>query len=121
MFQASFTCDHSLQDKNSLAESRRKIEVEMERFKEFERDAKTKQYSKEGLSKSDRVDPYEKERNEHRAWMQESIDSLQVQIEEIEADLEAQNSKTRKNESGKKKSSKQDEAPCVSSGQGWVV
>lgn len=102
--------DKSIKDKNSLAESRRKIEVEMERFKEFERDAKTKQYSKEGLSKSDRVDPYEKERNEHRAWMQESIDSLQVQIEEIEADLEAQNSKTRKNESGKKKSSKQDEA-----------
>ena len=35
------------QDKTALEVARKKIEVEMERFKEFERDAKTKTFSKE--------------------------------------------------------------------------
>merc|ERR1712066_128358 len=55
--------DKAIKDKNALADARKKIEVEMERFKEFERDLKTKTYSKEGLSKSDKVDPYEGERH----------------------------------------------------------
>jgi len=51
--------DKSLKDKHAFAETRKKIEVEMERFKEFERDAKTKTYSKEGLSKHSKLDPHE--------------------------------------------------------------
>jgi len=96
--------DKSIKDKNALAENRKKIEVEMERFKDFEREAKTKQYSKEGLSKTDKVDPYEEERAKHRLWIQESMDKLHVQIDELEAEQEAQGV-------GKKsKSTKQDEA-----------
>lgn len=96
--------DKSIKDKVALAEARKKIEVEMERFKEFERDSKTKQYSKEGLSKSDKVDPHEEERSRHRNWIQENIDKLHVQIDEIDADAEAALS------TKKSKGAKQDEA-----------
>jgi len=95
--------DKNIKDKNALLEARKKIEVEMERFKEFERDAKTKQYSKEGLSKSDKMDPYEEERVKHRSWIQESMDKLHVQIDEIDADVEALRTK-------KSKNSKQDDS-----------
>mmetsp|Transcript_125463 Transcript_125463/g.280240 ORF Transcript_125463/g.280240 Transcript_125463/m.280240 type:complete len:306 (+) Transcript_125463:63-980(+) len=104
--------DKSIKDKNALADSRKKIEVEMERFKEFERDAKTKTYSKEGLSKSEKVDPYEEERSKHRTWIQDSIDKLQVQCDEIQADIEAAGGGS--GGSGKKsKAPKQDEAHLV--------
>mmetsp|Transcript_41677 Transcript_41677/g.131235 ORF Transcript_41677/g.131235 Transcript_41677/m.131235 type:complete len:744 (+) Transcript_41677:333-2564(+) len=76
----------------------------MERFKEFERDSKTKQYSKEGLSKSDKVDPHEEERSRHRNWIQENIDKLHVQIDEIDADAESALS------SKKGKNAKQDDS-----------
>eukprot|EP00401_Gymnodinium_catenatum_P078639 CAMPEP_0117532198 /NCGR_PEP_ID=MMETSP0784-20121206/39245_1 /TAXON_ID=39447 /ORGANISM="" /LENGTH=320 /DNA_ID=CAMNT_0005328585 /DNA_START=14 /DNA_END=974 /DNA_ORIENTATION=- len=81
--------DKSVKDKNALADARKKIEQEMERFKEFERDAKTKTYSKEGLLKSDKVDPYEEDKMRHRSWIQECIDKMNVQIDEMEADVEA--------------------------------
>lgn len=96
--------DKNIKDKNVLAEARRKIELDMERFKEFERDAKTKQYSKEGLSKGDKVDPEEELRIKHREWIQSAIDKLQVQVDEIEAEHEAAAAQT----SGKKKNSKKD-------------
>jgi len=94
--------DKAIKDKNALAEARKRIEVEMERFKEFERDSKTKQYSKEGLLKSDKVDPHEEEREKHRAWIQNCMGKLQVQIEEMDADIEMATSS--------KKSKKQDDA-----------
>eukprot|EP00930_Biecheleria_cincta_P095888 TRINITY_DN87783_c0_g1_i1.p1 TRINITY_DN87783_c0_g1~~TRINITY_DN87783_c0_g1_i1.p1 ORF type:complete len:756 (-),score=211.86 TRINITY_DN87783_c0_g1_i1:341-2608(-) len=80
--------DKSIKDKNALGDARKKIEVEMERFKDFERDAKTKTYSKDGLMKADKVDPGEEERRRHRTWIKESVHKLEVQIDEIDADLE---------------------------------
>merc|ERR1712205_83717 len=74
--------DKTVKEKNALLDFRKRIEVEMERFKEFERDAKTKTFSKEGLKKNDKVDPHEGERMKHRSWTQESIDKLKVQIDE---------------------------------------
>eukprot|EP00931_Biecheleriopsis_adriatica_P074247 TRINITY_DN48350_c0_g1_i1.p1 TRINITY_DN48350_c0_g1~~TRINITY_DN48350_c0_g1_i1.p1 ORF type:complete len:774 (-),score=220.35 TRINITY_DN48350_c0_g1_i1:67-2388(-) len=95
--------DKNIKDKVSLSDARRKIEEQMERFKEFERDAKTKTYSKEGLMKTDKVDPEEEERRRHRTWIQDSVNKLQVQIDELDADREAQSG-------GKKSKAKQDEA-----------
>jgi len=89
--------DKSIKDKNPLAEARKRIEVEMERFKEFERDAKTKTYSKEGLLKSDKVDPEDEERRRHRTWIQDSVNKLEVQIDELDADIEVQLNKKGKN------------------------
>lgn len=101
----SWQSDKSIKDKNSLADARKKIEVEMERFKEFERDAKTKTYSKEGLSKSDKVDPHEEERRKHREWIQDSIDSLNQQVDEMEAEFEAQGvASTKKGKTAKQES-----------------
>lgn len=82
--------DKNIKDKHALGEARKRIEVEMERFQKCERDLKTKQYSKEGLSKSEKVDPHEGERLRHKAWIQECIEKQQVQIDEMDADIESQ-------------------------------
>ncbi|CAE8587499.1 unnamed protein product [Polarella glacialis] len=82
--------DKGIKDKTALGEARKKIEIEMERFKEFERDSKTKNYSKEGLMKSDKVDPEEENRLRHRTWMKESIEKLEIQVDELDADIEVQ-------------------------------
>lgn len=41
----------------------------MERFKAVEKEAKTKAYSKEGLTGSTKVDPKEKEKEDVRMWL----------------------------------------------------
>jgi len=80
--------DKAVKDKISLGDARKKIEIEMERFKEFERESKTKAFSKEGLNKQDKTDPYNEERRLHLQRFQEIIGSLQVLNDEIEADVE---------------------------------
>jgi hypothetical protein len=54
---------------------------QMERFKVMERQAKTKAFSKEGLAAAAMVDPREKERNRIREWLNDSVNSLNMQIE----------------------------------------
>lgn len=79
-----------------LAEKRRLIEVQMERFKIIERETKTKAFSKEGLALAAKVDPREKERNEVRDWLNESCDELRIQIDRFEAEIESSSSGKKK-------------------------
>lgn len=83
-----------IKDKKPLMEQRKLIESKMERFKECEKEMKTKAYSKEGLA-STKMDPREKAKLETRKWIVELLDVLNTQIDTYEAELEVLQSKKR--------------------------
>ena len=60
----------------------------MERFKVVERETKTKAYSKEGLTSGTKLDPAEKERIEISQWLNQCLDSLNLQMDQFEAEIE---------------------------------
>lgn len=60
----------------------------MEQFKVCEKETKTKAYSKEGLARSDILDPHEQEKQVKREWLQECIDKLNEFVDSTEADIE---------------------------------
>eukprot|EP00039_Didymoeca_costata_P018546 m.333921 g.333921 ORF g.333921 m.333921 type:complete len:593 (+) comp17246_c0_seq1:2847-4625(+) len=84
--------------RNILLEKRKLIEIQMERFKVIERETKTKAFSKEGLAAAAKVDPREQEKSECREWLNECVNHLQMQVEQLEAEMAGLNS-------GKKKKS----------------
>lgn len=74
----------------------------MERFKVVEKETKTKAYSKEGLGASTKLDPAAKEKREVESWLQEAINSLEIQADQLESEIETIAT------SGSKKRSKSD-------------
>ena len=60
----------------------------MERFKVVERETKTKAYSKEGLTSGTKLDPVERERSEISQWLNCCLDSLNLQMDQFEAEIE---------------------------------
>ncbi|XP_043207314.1 CCR4-NOT transcription complex subunit 3-like isoform X1 [Amphibalanus amphitrite] len=78
-----------VKDKSSLIEHRKLIETQMERFKGLERETKTKAYSKEGLGAATKLDPVQKERDECTRWLSNSIEQLNVQIDQFEAEMDS--------------------------------
>ena len=85
-----------IKDKNGLQEARRRIEVEMERFKAFERESKTKPFSLVGLAMTDRMDANESKRQEKREQLEEIVDRMNVQAEEFRAEWEALSTKKKR-------------------------
>ena len=75
----------------------------MEKFKAVEKEMKTKQYSKEGLSAATKLDPKEKEKMDITDFLGEMVDQLSIQIEaaEAEADVLQAGLKKKKSDSGK--------------------
>jgi hypothetical protein len=68
----------------------------MEKFKVIEKEMKTKAYSREGLIMSGRLDPKEKEKTDLCAWVTERVDSLNLQIEAMEAEVETLQTSSKK-------------------------
>ena len=62
---------------------------QMERFKIVERETKTKAYSKEGLTNSARMDPAEREKYGMQQWLNQCIDTLNIQVDQFEAEMES--------------------------------
>ncbi|KAK3846985.1 MAG: Not1 N-terminal domain, CCR4-Not complex component-domain-containing protein [Linnemannia gamsii] len=79
---------NDIKDKRALMENRKLIEQQMEKFKVIEKEMKTKAYSREGLIMSGRLDPKEKEKADMCSWVTERVDSLNLQIEALEAEVE---------------------------------
>lgn len=98
---------NEIKDKSSLLDNRKLIETEMERFKNVEREMKTKAFSKEGLLQRERMDPKEKEKADACDWISNTVDELSQQIEMAEAELETLQGTTRK---GKKDHAKLERA-----------
>ncbi|KAF9585836.1 general negative regulator of transcription subunit 5 [Lunasporangiospora selenospora] len=87
---------NDIKDKRSLMDNRKLIEQQMERFKAIEKEMKTKAYSREGLIMSGRMDPKEKEKAETCSWVTDRVDTLNIQIEGLEAEVETLQAGTKK-------------------------
>lgn len=53
-----------------------------------ERETKTKAYSKEGLTSGAKLDPHERARAEVSQWLNNCLDSLNLNIDQLEAEIE---------------------------------
>lgn len=60
----------------------------MEKFKSCERESKTKAFSTAALSKAGQLEGRDKDKYECREWLNESVDRLNEQIEQFEAEQE---------------------------------
>eukprot|EP00210_Caulerpa_lentillifera_P003676 g3509.t1 len=106
-----------IKDKSSLMDARKNIEKKMEQFKNCEKEAKTKAFSKAGLGQAAKLDPEEKARQATREWLNEQVEALRMQIDEFEAELESFNTSRR----GKKPSDRQQVLEdCVLRHQGHI-
>jgi CCR4-NOT transcription complex subunit 3 len=88
-----------VRDKVVLAESRRRIEVEMEKFKAFERESKTKPFSMMGLAMGGRMDAQEQKKHEKRESIEEIVEGLTQESDSIRVEWESLNAKKKKSKS----------------------
>lgn len=80
---------NEIKDKTALADARRLIETQMERFKACEKEMKTKAFSKEGLSAATKLDPREALKQEVGSWIGGQVEELGRQVEVTEAEIES--------------------------------
>ncbi|XP_035706658.1 CCR4-NOT transcription complex subunit 3 isoform X3 [Folsomia candida] len=85
----SWIASGEIKDKSTLVDTRKLIETQMERFKVVERETKTKAYSKEGLGAAQKLDPTTREREDLNNWLISAIDSMQIQIDSFECEIES--------------------------------
>ncbi|KAL9543775.1 hypothetical protein MBANPS3_007948 [Mucor bainieri] len=79
---------NDIKDKRALLDNRKLIEAQMERFKQIEKEMKTKAYSKEGLLQKERLDPKDKEKADACEFVTNAVDELSRQIEHEEFEIE---------------------------------
>ncbi|XP_072226020.1 CCR4-NOT transcription complex subunit 3-like isoform X2 [Leuresthes tenuis] len=99
----TWVASNEIKDKRQLVENRKLIETQMERFKIVERETKTKAYSKEGLGLAQKVDPAQKEKEEVGTWLTNTIDTLNMQVDQFESEVESLSVQTRKKKGDKEK------------------
>uniref|UniRef100_W5LV48 CCR4-NOT transcription complex subunit 3 n=1 Tax=Lepisosteus oculatus TaxID=7918 RepID=W5LV48_LEPOC len=99
----TWVASNEIKDKRQLVENRKLIETQMERFKIVERETKTKAYSKEGLGLAQKVDPAQKEKEEVGQWLTNTIDTLNMQVDQFESEVESLSVQTRKKKGDKEK------------------
>ncbi|KAG7469401.1 hypothetical protein MATL_G00128480 [Megalops atlanticus] len=99
----TWVASNEIKDKRQLVENRKLIETQMERFKIVERETKTKAYSKEGLGLAQKVDPAQKEKEEVGQWLTSTIDTLNMQVDQFESEVESLSVQTRKKKGDKEK------------------
>lgn len=97
----TWVASNEIKDKRQLIENRKLIETQMERFKVVERETKTKAYSKEGLGLAQKVDPAQKEKEEIGQWLTNTIDSLNMGVDQFESEVESLSVQTRKKKGDK--------------------
>lgn len=97
----NWSADTAIKDKTSLNEYKRKIEIDMERFKMVERQSKTKAFSKHGLEKMENETPEQKRRRETKEWLSTVVEELSNQSDAFEAEIEVFSWKPRNRVKGK--------------------
>ncbi|KAG1454976.1 hypothetical protein G6F56_007187 [Rhizopus delemar] len=83
----TWLASNDVKDKRALLENRKLIESQMERFKQIEREMKTKAYSREGLMQKER-NPKDKEKAEASDFVTNAVDELSRQVETVEFEIE---------------------------------
>ncbi|KAM4579739.1 CCR4-NOT transcription complex subunit 3a isoform 13-T13 [Odontesthes bonariensis] len=99
----TWVASNEIKDKRQLVDNRKLIETQMERFKVVERETKTKAYSKEGLGLAQKVDPAQREKEETGQWLTSTIDTLNMQVDQFESEVESLSVQTRKKKGDKEK------------------
>ncbi|ELR45619.1 CCR4-NOT transcription complex subunit 3, partial [Bos mutus] len=99
----TWVASNEIKDKRQLIDNRKLIETQMELFKFVERETKTKAYSKEGLGLAQKVDPAQKEKEEVGQWLTNTIDTLNMQVDQFESEVESLSVQTRKKKGDKDK------------------
>ncbi|KTG03283.1 hypothetical protein cypCar_00013498 [Cyprinus carpio] len=99
----TWVASSEIKDKRQLVENRKLIETQMERFKIVERETKTKAYSKEGLGLAQKVDPAQKEKEEVGQWLTNTIDTLNMQVDQFESEVESLSVQSKKKKGDKEK------------------
>lgn len=117
----TWCASNEVKDKRPLLEDRKLIETQMETFKIVERDSKTKAYSKEALGLPAKIDPAEKEKYEVRDWLNKTIESLNIESDKHEADVETIHAQNRKGKSKDKQQDKLDGLQQFISNHRWHV
>lgn len=79
---------NDIKDKRALMDNRKLIEAQMERFKQVEKEMKTKAYSKEGLMQKERLDPKDQEKADACEFVTNAVDELSRQVETAEFAIE---------------------------------
>ncbi|KAJ8005091.1 hypothetical protein DPEC_G00143050 [Dallia pectoralis] len=97
----TWVASNEIKDKRQLVENRKLIETQMERFKVVERETKTKAYSKEGLGLAQKVDPAQREKEDMGNWLTNTIDTLNMQVDQFESEVESLSIQTRKKKGDK--------------------
>lgn len=105
----TWAASNDIKDKKPLMDHRRLIEVQMEKFKACEKEIKTKQFSKEGLSAVAKLDPKEREKMETGQWLSQSVDELERQVEQAEAEIEGLNAQVKKGKNNSAKNERLEE------------
>uniref|UniRef100_A0A674B6Y6 CCR4-NOT transcription complex subunit 3 n=1 Tax=Salmo trutta TaxID=8032 RepID=A0A674B6Y6_SALTR len=108
----TWVASNEIKDKRQLVENRKLIETQMERFKIVERETKTKAYSKEGLGLAQKVDPAQREKEEVGNWLTNTIDTLNMQVDQFESEVESLSVQTRKKKGDKEKQDRIEELKC---------
>ncbi|RCH92062.1 proteinral negative regulator of transcription subunit 5, partial [Rhizopus stolonifer] len=84
----TWLASNDIKDKRALLENRKLIESQMERFKQIEKEMKTKAYSREGLMQKEKLDPKDKEKADAAEFVTNAVDELSRQIETVEFEIE---------------------------------
>uniref|UniRef100_A0A3Q3IPJ0 CCR4-NOT transcription complex subunit 3 n=1 Tax=Monopterus albus TaxID=43700 RepID=A0A3Q3IPJ0_MONAL len=93
----TWVASNEIKDKRQLVENRKLIETI------WERETKTKAYSKEGLGLAQKVDPAQREKEEVGTWLTNTIDTLNMQVDQFESEVEMLSVQTRKKKGDKEK------------------
>ncbi|ODV96359.1 hypothetical protein PACTADRAFT_33532 [Pachysolen tannophilus NRRL Y-2460] len=94
---------NEVKDKSQLVELRKIIETDMEKFKDVEKEMKTKAFSKQGLNMQQKLDPREKEKLETANFVQSMIEELERQCEALEAKIVSAQGSAKKSRLSSKK------------------
>ncbi|KAK7506379.1 hypothetical protein BaRGS_00002491 [Batillaria attramentaria] len=105
----TWVANSDIKDKQSLVEHRKLIETQMERFKVLERETKTKAYSKDGLGAAAKMDPQTKEKSEITNWLSNQIETLKIQLDQFECELETMECTSKKKKMDKDSGPRADE------------
>lgn len=88
----TWLASNEVKDKKQLVEARKLIETQMEQFRTYEKETKTKAYSKEGLGQQ----PKEDSKAKVRSWISKCLSNLSTQLDTFESEIEVINVKKRK-------------------------
>lgn len=75
--------------KKRLETAKKQIEVDMQRFKDLERDCKTRAFSTTALRNRSDSGLEDSEQMKYEQWLEDTLSTLQGQVDELDADIEA--------------------------------